>query len=60
MVAPRVLELPAGTFHRWSCARGTMGDQRPPPRLTDDRAVAEAVLASVSASPNVYSTVILL
>jgi hypothetical protein len=49
MAAPRVLELPAGTFHRWVNARGTAGDPHTVPRVTNDRAVADALLATVSA-----------
>jgi hypothetical protein len=49
MVAPRVLEVPPGTFYRWLRARGTAGDHRTVPRVTDDRAVADAILSTVTA-----------
>lgn len=48
MVAPRVLELPAGTFYRWMRARGKLGDQHKVPRVTNDRTVADGLLAVVS------------
>ena len=40
MIAPRVLELPAGTFYRWRREYG----QHKVPRVTSDRAVADGVL----------------
>ena len=49
MMAPRVLELPAGTFNRWMRGLGTFGGQYKVPRVTNDRAIAEAILATVSA-----------
>jgi hypothetical protein len=48
MVAPRVLEVPPGTFYRWLRAGGT-GDHRTVPRVTDDRSVADAILSTVTA-----------
>jgi hypothetical protein len=44
MTAPRVQELPAGTFHRWLRERGKLGDQHKVPRVTSDRSVAEELL----------------
>jgi hypothetical protein len=44
MVAPRVLALPAGTFHRWMRATGKLGDQHKVPRVTNDRAIVEGLL----------------
>jgi len=49
MVAPRLLELPPGTFHRWMRERGKLGDQHKVPRVMNDRAVVEALLAAVGA-----------
>ena len=49
MVAPRLLELPPGTFHRWMRERGKLGDQHKVPRVMNDRAVVEALLAAVDA-----------
>ena len=49
MLPPRVLEVPAGTFYRWTRERGTRGDRQKVPRVTNDRAIAESVLAAVSA-----------
>jgi len=47
MVGPRLLELPPGTFHRWMRERGKLGDQHKVPRVMNDRAVVEALLAAV-------------
>jgi hypothetical protein len=49
MLPPRVLELPAGTAHAWMRERGRPGDQRTVPRVTNDRAVADGLLAVVAA-----------
>jgi GH3 auxin-responsive promoter len=49
MVAPRLYELPGGTFLRWMREAGKLGDQHKVPRVTNDRAVAQALLASVDA-----------
>jgi len=46
MVAPRALELPAGTFHRWIRERG---DAYRFARVTSDRVMADAILAAVAA-----------
>jgi hypothetical protein len=48
MLAPRVLALPPGTFHRWLRAAGKLGDQHKVPRVTNTRAVAESLLAAAS------------
>jgi len=45
MVAPMVTALPPGTFHRWMREGGKLGDQHKVPRASNDRAVAEALLA---------------
>ena len=47
MLAPRLIELPAGTFHRWMREAGKLGDQHKVPRVLNDRAVAEALMAAV-------------
>ena len=49
MVAPRLRELPLGTFHRWMRDTGKLGDQHKVPRATNDRAVAEALTATAGA-----------
>ena len=46
MIAPIVTALPAGTFHRWMRAGGKLGDQHKVPRATNDRAIADALLAT--------------
>jgi hypothetical protein len=46
MVEPRLVELPAGTFYRWMRGRGQLGDQHKVPRVTNDRAIAESLLAT--------------
>jgi hypothetical protein len=48
MVAPRVTALPPGTFYRWMREQGKLGDQHKVPRLTNDRAVADALLAAAA------------
>jgi len=45
MVAPCITMLPAGAFYRWMKALGKLGDQHKVPRVTNDRKVAEALLA---------------
>jgi hypothetical protein len=45
MVGPRLVELPAGTFHEWMRSAGKLGDQHKIPRATNDRRLAEALLA---------------
>jgi hypothetical protein len=47
MVAPRLVEMPQGAFHRWMREAGKLGDQHKVPRVLNDRAVAEALLASI-------------
>jgi hypothetical protein len=49
MIAPRVLELPAGSFYRWMRERGRLGDQHKVPRVTNDRAVADGLLTVANA-----------
>lgn len=48
MRAPRVLELPPGTFHRWLRQRRTPGDRCEVPRVANDRTVADGVLFVVA------------
>jgi hypothetical protein len=45
MVAPRLTALPTGTFYRWMQRAGRLGDQHKVPRVTNDRAIATALLA---------------
>jgi GH3 auxin-responsive promoter len=49
MMGPRLTALPGGTFHRWMSEAGKLGDQHKVPRVTNDRAVAEAVLRAARA-----------
>jgi GH3 auxin-responsive promoter len=56
MVAPRLVEIPRGGFHRWLASRGRLGDQHKVPRAMNTRALADALAALmpesvVSASP---------
>ena len=51
MVAPRVTTLPPGTFYRWMREAGKLGDQHKVPRVTNTRAVAEALLATAGIRP---------
>jgi hypothetical protein len=50
MVAPRLLELPLGAFHKWMRENGKLGDQHKVPRVMNDRAIASALLAEVRAA----------
>jgi hypothetical protein len=45
MVAPVVTTLPAGTFHRWMRKAGRLGDQHKVARVTNDRTIAQQLLA---------------
>jgi hypothetical protein len=45
MVAPRLVEVWPGGFHRWLAARGKLGGQHKVPRVTNTRAVADELLA---------------
>jgi hypothetical protein len=47
MLAPRLVELPVGSFHRWMREAGKLGDQHKVPRVLNDRAVVEALLAGI-------------
>ena len=47
MLAPRLIELPVGSFHRWMREAGKLGDQHKVPRVLNDRAVVEALLAGI-------------
>jgi hypothetical protein len=51
MMAPRVVELPAGTFYRWMRGRGKLGGQSKVPRVTNDRAVADGLLQAAAVPP---------
>jgi hypothetical protein len=51
MVAPRVSALPPGTFYRWMRENGKLGDQHKVPRVTNDRSVAEGLLAAAGPAP---------
>jgi hypothetical protein len=48
MVAPRVIALPPGTVHAWMRRAGKLGDQHKLPRVTNDRVLAEALLAAAA------------
>jgi hypothetical protein len=45
MTGPRLLEMPEGAFYRWMREAGRLGDQHKVPRVTNTRAVADAVMA---------------
>ena len=42
---PEVTVVPRGTFHRWLGDAGKLGGQHKVPRVTNDRTLAEALLA---------------
>ncbi len=44
MVAPRLVEVWPGGFHRWLASRGKLGDQHKVPRVTNTRAIADELL----------------
>ena len=44
MLPPRLVPLPPGTFYLWMGTRGKLGGQNKIPRVTNDRAVAGALL----------------
>jgi hypothetical protein len=50
MVAPLVRPLPPGTFHRWMRAAGRLGDQHKVARVTNDRSMADTLLAEAGAT----------
>ena len=45
MRSPRLLTLPAGTFYAWMGSIGKLGDQHKVPRVTNDRVIADRLLA---------------
>ena len=45
MLAPRLVEIAHGGFHRWLASRGRLGDQHKVPRVTNTRALADELLA---------------
>jgi hypothetical protein len=49
MAPPRVIELPAGTFHRW---RRVFGQPFQAPRVSGDRVAADGLLAVASRNIN--------
>ena len=46
---PEIVSLPPGTFYRWLQRKGRLGGQNKVPRLSNDRAYAEEVLALAAA-----------
>ena len=48
MIAPQVTPLPPRTFYRWMRKHGKLGDHHKVPRVTNDRSMAEALLAETS------------
>jgi hypothetical protein len=57
MTAPRVMAVPAGTFHRWMRTAGQLGDQRKVPRVTNHRELADALLAAATPTADDATTV---
>lgn len=51
MLGPRVVELPAGTFHRWSLGHGGRDAQRTVPRIVNDRTIADSLLEAAGVPP---------
>ena len=50
MTAPRLVEVPPGTFYRWMRNTGKLGDQHKLPRVTNSRSIAVGVLTCAAAS----------
>lgn len=50
MTAPRLVEVPPGTFYRWMRDTGKLGDQHKLPRATNSRSIAVGVLTCAAAS----------
>jgi hypothetical protein len=48
MIAPRILELPAGTFSRWMRRRRTVCGRHQVPRITNDGSFAHDLLSVVT------------
>lgn len=46
--APELLVLPTGTFYNWLKERGKLGGQNKVPRLSNDRKIAEDILARIN------------
>ena len=47
LLAPKIRVLPVGTFYRWLHAKGRTGGQHKVPRLSNDRTIAEEILAMI-------------
>jgi GH3 auxin-responsive promoter len=47
LLAPKIRVLPVGTFYRWLHAKGRIGGQHKVPRLSNDRTIAEEILALI-------------
>ena len=48
MLAPRLVDVAPGGFHRWLAAHGRLGDQHKIPRATNTRALADALLGATA------------
>ena len=46
MVGPLLRELPEGAFYRWMASAGKLGDQHKVPRVTNGRALADALMGA--------------
>ncbi len=56
MVPPLLTSVPPGTFYRWMRAAGKFGDPRKVPRVTNDRTLAESLLATAGGAAHLLST----
>jgi hypothetical protein len=50
MLGPRLVSLRPGSFHRWMRLAGKLGDQHKVPRVTNTRALADALLEAAAAA----------
>lgn len=55
MIPPLATPLPSGTFYRWLRKSGKLGDQHKVPRVTNDRTVADGLLAVAAEDPGVLA-----
>src|SRR5262245_1997023 len=51
MLAPRLVELVPGGFHRWLAESGRLGNQHKVPRVTNTRAIADELQALATGPP---------
>lgn len=53
-----ITSLPAGSFNSWLAATGRLGGQRKVPRLSNDRAIVDAILNAINSNNQNFSNLI--